>query len=194
MVDQFSLQSDIKAVIAGLTQLSNEIPGIEKAALLIAKSLRAGGSVFFCGNGGSAADSQHRAAELTGRFNFNRPSYKAIALTVDTSALTAIGNDFGFDQIFSRQLQGLACEGDVLIGITTSGNSKNVVEAAREMKKIGGYVIGFSGPNEANIDDYADILIRAVANRTDLIQNIQVVIGHSLCKAIEQLLVDFASS
>jgi D-sedoheptulose 7-phosphate isomerase len=188
--DQYFLQADIAEVIAGLNELSENIVLVEKAAKLVSDSLLNGGIVFFCGNGGSAADSQHWAAELTGRFNYSRQAYRAIALTVDTSALTAIGNDFGFDKVFARQLEGLAREGDVLVGITTSGNSKNVVEAAKSMKSLGGNVIGFSGPAQGALDEYSDIVIRAQASRTDLIQNIQVVIGHSLCKITEQLLVE----
>ena len=190
MDDKYGLQEDIGIVISGLNELSKNVGVIESAAKLIADSLSQGGCVYFCGNGGSAADSQHWAAELTGRFNFTRRAYRAIALTVDTSALTAIGNDFGFENVFSRQVEGLARKNDVLVGITTTGNSKNVVEAAKAMKTIGGHIIGFSGPKVGALDQYADILIRAEASRTDLVQDIQVVIGHSICKITEQLLVE----
>jgi D-sedoheptulose 7-phosphate isomerase len=188
--DKFNLQSDIADVVLGLQELSKNVLLLEKAARLIADALIEGGTVFFCGNGGSAADSQHWAAELTGRFNHSRRAYRAIALTVDTSALTAIGNDFGFDKVFSRQLEGLARPGDILVGITTSGNSKNVVEAAKAMKLIGGKVIGFSGSMSGTIDEHTDMLLRAQASRTDLIQDIQVVMGHSICKVVEQCLVE----
>jgi D-sedoheptulose 7-phosphate isomerase len=190
MSDLYALDSDIEKVISGLKELSKNLLIIEEAAKIVAHALHNGGTVFFCGNGGSAADSQHWAAELTGRFNFSRRAYRALALTVDTSALTAIGNDFGFEKIFARQLEGLARDGDVLVGITTSGNSKNVVEAAKLMKQIGGKVIGFSGAIPGNLDEFSDILIRAQADRTDLVQDIQVVIGHSLCKITEQILVE----
>jgi D-sedoheptulose 7-phosphate isomerase len=193
MNDKHGLQEDIAIVISGLTELSKNVGFIENAAKLIADSLSKGGCVYFCGNGGSAADSQHWAAELTGRFNFSRRAYRAIALTVDTSALTAISNDFGFENVFSRQVEGLARKNDVLVGITTTGNSKNVVEAAKAMKLIGGHVIGFSGPKIGALDEYADILIRAQASRTDLVQDIQVVIGHSICKITEQILVELES-
>lgn len=193
MEDKYGLQEDIQIVISGLTELSKNVGFIENSAKLIAESLSEGGCVYFCGNGGSAADSQHWAAELTGRFNFSRRAYRALALTVDTSALTAISNDFGFENVFSRQVEGLARKNDVLVGITTTGNSKNVVEAAKAMKSIGGHVIGFSGPKAGALDEYADILIRAQANRTDLVQDIQVVIGHSICKITEQLLVELES-
>ena len=193
MDSSYALESDIEKVISGLKELSKSLVIIEEAAKLVAHVLHGGGTVFFCGNGGSAADSQHWAAELTGRFNYSRRAYRALALTVDTSALTAIGNDFGFEKIFARQLEGLAREGDVLVGITTSGNSKNVVEAAKSMKQIGGKVIGFSGSNPGNLDDYSDILIRAQADRTDLVQDIQVFIGHSLCKITEQILVELGN-
>lgn len=193
MSDPYALDSDIEKVISGLKELSKNLFIIEEAAKLVAQALHKGGTVFFCGNGGSAADSQHWAAELTGRFNYSRPAYRALALTVDTSALTAIGNDFGFEKIFARQLEGLAREGDVLVGISTTGNSKNVVEAAKSMKLIGGKVIGFSGPIPGDIDEFSDILIRAQADRTDLVQDIQVVIGHSLCKITEQILVELGN-
>ena len=171
MNDKYGLQEDIEIIISGLTELSKNVEFIENAAKLI-------------------ADSQHWAAELTGRFNFSRRAYRAIALTVDTSALTAISNDFGFEYVFSRQVEGLARKNDVLVAITTTGNSKNVVEAAKVMKSIGGHVIGFSGPNLGFLDEYADILIRGQATRTDLVQDLQVVIGHSICKITEQLLVE----
>lgn len=190
MNDKYGLQEDIDIVISGLTELSKNVEIIENAAKLIVDSLSQGGCVYFCGNGGSAADSQHWAAELTGRFNFSRRAYRAVALTVDTSALTAISNDFGFEYVFSRQVQGLARKDDVLVAITTTGNSKNVVEAAKAMKSIGGQVIGFSGPNVGILDEYADILIRGQATRTDLVQDLQVVIGHAICKITEQLLVE----
>lgn len=188
--DDFLIENDISEVISGLKKLRTETDLLFKAANLAAESLLKNGAIYFCGNGGSAADSQHWAAELTGRFLENRKPYKAIALTTDTSALTAIGNDFGFHQIFSRQLEGLANPTDTLVAISTSGNSSNVVNAALCMKKIGGKVIAFSGPSAGMIDEHADVLIRAEASRTDLIQDIQVVIGHSICKIIEQLLTD----
>ena len=190
MTDRYEIETDIAEVILGLKDLSKNVTLLEESGNLIAQSLSIGGCVYFCGNGGSAADSQHWAAELTGRFNFSRRAYRAVALTVDTSALTAISNDFGFEKVFSRQIEGLARASDVLVGITTTGNSKNIVEAAKSMKAIGGKVIGFSGPKPGALDEYSDILIRARANRTDLIQDIQVVIGHSICKIAEQLLVE----
>jgi D-sedoheptulose 7-phosphate isomerase len=193
MSDHYALDSDIEKVISGLKELSKNLFIIEEAAKIVAHSLHSGGTVFFCGNGGSAADSQHWAAELTGRFNYSRRAYRALALTVDTSAITAIGNDFGFEKIFARQLEGLAREGDVLVGITTTGNSRNVVEAAKLMKQIGGKVIGFSGAIPGKLDEFSDILIRAQADRTDLVQDIQVVIGHSLCKITEQILVELGN-
>lgn len=186
----FSLEADFSELIDNLNLFRNQISRIEECGKIAANSLLEGGTLFFCGNGGSAADSQHWAAELTGRFLFERKSISAVALTVDTSAITAIGNDFGFEQIFSRQLLGLARPNDVLVGITTTGNSRNVVEAAKAMKSIGGKVIAFSGPTRGAIEDHADGVINCPGSRTDLIQDIQVLLGHSFCKVVEQLVVE----
>jgi D-sedoheptulose 7-phosphate isomerase len=189
MSEEFSLEADFDEVMANLKIFKNKISEIEEVGRIAAKSLLGGGTLFFCGNGGSAADSQHWAAELTGRFLFERNSIRAVALTVDTSAITAIGNDFGFENIFSRQLMGLAKPNDILVGITTSGNSVNVTEAAKAMKSLGGLVIGFSGPLRGTIDEYADHIINCPGGRTDLIQDLQVLLGHSFCKVVEKLLV-----
>lgn len=186
----FNLDADFSELLSNLSVFKNKISKIEESAKIAAEAIHNGGTLFFCGNGGSAADSQHWAAELTGRFLYDRKSISAIALTVDTSAITAIGNDFGFEQIFSRQLLGLAKPNDVLIGITTTGNSRNVVEAAKAMKTVGGKVIAFTGPSQGAIEEHADVTINCPGSRTDLIQDIQVLLGHSFCKVVEQLLVE----
>ena len=191
-MDKYALEKDFSSVSEALEQFRGKIDLVVEAGEFAGDILEQGGSVFFCGNGGSAADSQHWAAELTGRFLHNRPAIRAFALTVDTSAITAIGNDFKFEEIFSRQVEGLARSGDLLVGITTSGNSKNILEAARKMKSVGGKVILFSGPNSGSIDLHADIVINCPGLRTDLIQDIQVLLGHSFCKVVEQYLVDKA--
>jgi D-sedoheptulose 7-phosphate isomerase len=189
-MSKYDLEEDFIAVSKALEEFRSKIDLVVEAGETAGVILENGGSIFFCGNGGSAADSQHWAAELTGRFLFNRPAIRAVALTVDTSAITAIGNDFGFDEIFARQLEGLARQGDLLIGITTSGNSKNILEAAKKMKSMGGIVILFSGPHGGSIDSFADIVINCPGNRTDLIQDIQILLGHSFCKVVEKYLVN----
>jgi D-sedoheptulose 7-phosphate isomerase len=190
MTAEFDLETDFDELLSNLRVFKNQISKIQDCGKMAADALLAGGTIFFCGNGGSAADSQHWAAELTGRFLYERKSISAIALTVDTSAITAIGNDFGFEQIFSRQILGLAKPNDVLIGITTTGNSRNVVEAAKTMKSLGGRVIAFSGPSKGAIEEYADGVINCPGSRTDLIQDLQVLLGHSFCKVVEQLIVE----
>ena len=189
MMQNYNLNEDFAALAKNIERLEDLIPKIVQLGEQIGQVLASGGAVFFCGNGGSAADSQHWAAELTGRFNHNRKAYRAYALTVDTSAITAIANDFGFDHVYSRQLQGLARAGDVLIAITTSGNSANILRAAEQMKQIGGVVIAFSGPNQREIDRVSDHVLHVPGSRTDLIQNLQVILGHSFCKIIESYLV-----
>lgn len=189
-MDKYDIEKDFVSVSEALEEFRNKIELVIEAGEFAGKILEKGGSIFFCGNGGSAADSQHWAAELTGRFLFNRPAIRAFALTVDTSAITAIGNDFSFDEIFSRQVEGLAQRGDLLVGITTSGSSRNVLEAAKKMKSMGGQVILFSGPNSGSIDLHSDIVIHCPGLRTDLIQDIQVLLGHSFCKVVEKYLVD----
>ena len=190
MNSAFKLEADFDELLSNLRVFKNQISKIQDCAKMAAEALLGGGTLFFCGNGGSAADSQHWAAELTGRFLYERKSLSAISLTVDTSAITAIGNDFGFEQIFSRQILGLAKPSDVLVGITTTGNSRNVVEAARAMKSIGGKVIAFSGPSSGAIEEYTDGVINCPGSRTDLIQDVQVLLGHSFCKIVEQIVVD----
>jgi D-sedoheptulose 7-phosphate isomerase len=189
-MSKYDLEEDFFEVSKALEEFRSKIYLVVEAGETAGVVLEKGGAIFFCGNGGSAADSQHWAAELTGRFLFNRPAIRAVALTVDTSAITAIGNDFGFEEIFARQLEGLARQDDLLIGITTSGNSKNILAAAKKMKSMGGKVILFSGPNSGSIDPYADIVINCPGIRTDLIQDIQVLLGHSFCKVVEKYLVN----
>lgn len=167
-------------------KLEAEAETISEAAALLIGCLTAGGKVIFCGNGGSAADSQHLAAELMGRYLRDRKPLPALALTVDTSALTAIGNDYGYKHIFSRQLRGIGCKGDVLVGLSTSGNSENVVEAmnaAREME-IG--TVALTGQGGGKLGQTADICIRAPSTQTNMIQEMHIAIGHMLCGFVEE--------
>lgn len=170
--------------------LENEktISQIRDVSLVIAESLKNGGKVLICGNGGSAADSQHIAAEFVNRFYYDRPGLAAMALTVDTSILTAIGNDYGYGKIFSHQVQAYAKKGDVLIGISTSGSSKNVVNAILEAKNKGVYTVGLTGEKKGLIFDNADVTINIPSAETPIIQESHIMTGHIICALVEKLM------
>jgi D-sedoheptulose 7-phosphate isomerase len=155
--------------------------------------LQSGGKILACGNGGSAADAQHFAAELVGRFERERRELAAIALTTDSSILTAIANDYHYDEIFSKQVRGLGKKGDILLAISTSGNSKNVVIAIEAAKKIGMHVIaltGNGGGKIAGLLEGSDIHLCAPSNRTARIQETHLVLLHGLCDGVDHLLLD----
>ncbi len=154
----------------------------------ITKSLKTGGKVLLCGNGGSAADAQHIAAELIGRFEKERASLGAIALTTDTSILTAVGNDYGFDHVYERQVVGLGNKGDVLIGISTSGRSKNIVKALEAGRARGLVNIGFTGKDARDMGSLCDALLRAPSERTAVIQQIHITAAHVICGLVERRL------
>ncbi|MBQ6071004.1 MAG: D-sedoheptulose 7-phosphate isomerase [Bacteroidales bacterium] len=158
---------------------------IEGAAQMITTSLRGGGKIHFCGNGGSAADAQHLAAELSGRFYFDRPPLNAEALHCNTSYLTAVGNDYGYDLIFSRLLRGTAKAGDVIVGISTSGNSKNILKAFEVAKEMGVKVIAMTGETGGLMKEYADILLNVPSKDTPRIQESHILIGHIVCELVE---------
>lgn len=161
---------------------------VTRAAVLATEALQSGGKLMFCGNGGSAADSQHLAAELTGRFIKDRKPLAALALSTDTSALTCIGNDYSFDEVFARQVQGLGRTGDVLVGISTSGNSRNVIRAVEEAKTLGMLVIGLLGRDGGVLCELCDVSIVVPSAVTARIQESHILIGHTLCGLIEQQL------
>ncbi|MGH8256396.1 MAG: D-sedoheptulose-7-phosphate isomerase, partial [Steroidobacteraceae bacterium] len=162
-------------------RLSTLEPAIQQAAGLMAASLSQGGKLMLCGNGGSAADSQHLAAELTGRFVQDRRPLAAVALSTDTSALTCIGNDYGFEEIFSRQVVGLGRKGDSLLAISTSGNSRNVLRAAEEARTAGIRVIGLLGRDGGALRGLCDVAIVVPSTTTARIQEAHIFIGHMLC-------------
>jgi D-sedoheptulose 7-phosphate isomerase len=145
-----------------------------------------GGKIIFFGNGGSAADAQHLATELTVRYIKDRPPIAAIALTTDTSSLTAIGNDFGFDDLFSRQVEALGTKDDVVIGISTSGNSENIIRALKAAKAKGAVAAGFSGRDGGRMTGLAEPLVNVPFHETARIQEMHILIGHMLCGALEQ--------
>lgn len=150
------------------------------------EALRRGNRILFAGNGGSAADAQHFAAELVGRFYCERRPLSAMALTTDTSMLTAIGNDYGFEQIFSRQVEANGRAGDVFIGLSTSGNSRNVVEAALKCNAVGITTVGMVGSKPSDLEETCDYCIHAPSSSTPRIQEAHAVIGHILCSIIER--------
>lgn len=158
---------------------------IQRAAEMITESLRGGGKIHFCGNGGSAADAQHLAAELSGRFYFDRPPLNAEALHCNTSYLTAVGNDYGYDLIFSRLLRGTAKAGDVIVGISTSGNSKNILNAFEVAKEMGVKIIAMTGETGGAMKDYADILLNVPSKDTPRIQESHIMLGHIICELVE---------
>ena len=162
------------------------LPEIVNAAEICLMSLKDGGKILICGNGGSAADAQHIAAELSGRFKKERKALAGIALTTDTSALTAIGNDYGFEYIFSRQVEAIGKKGDVLIAISTSGNSQNVINAIKSAKKIGCKIITLTGKDGGKMKDMGDINIIIPSNNTPRIQEMHIMIGHMICAIIDK--------
>ncbi len=160
---------------------------IDDTATLIVKALKSGHKLVLFGNGGSAADAQHIATELVGGFRDHaRDSYAAIALSTDTSALTAIGNDYSFDLVFQRQVQALVNPGDVVIAISTSGNSKNVLEGAKQAKKCGALVIGFTGRTGGQLREVCDTSLCVPSSDTPKIQEAHITVGHILAELIEQ--------
>ncbi len=161
---------------------------IARAGALLAESLRNGGKALACGNGGSAADAQHFAAELVGRFERERPGMPAIALTTDTSALTAIANDYDFDRVFSKQVEALGAKGDVLLAISTSGNSKNVVEAVKAAQAKGLVVIALTGRDGGAMGRMvrpADFHVNVAHARTMRIQEVHLLVIHCLCEVVD---------
>lgn len=159
---------------------------IYKIAEVLIGALKNGNKILICGNGGSAADAQHFSAELTGRYKTERRGLPAIALSTDTSALSAIGNDYGFDFVFSRQVEALAQKGDVLFGISTSGNSRNVLYAFKEARKKECQCIGLSGKGGGEMNTYCNINLVIPSNNTPRIQEMHIFIIHLLCQAIDE--------
>lgn len=177
-----------ESVVVKQETLKKNLPAIVRSAESMIEAFRSGHKVFFCGNGGSAADSQHIAAEFVGRFQKERKAWPAIALTTDTSALTALGNDYTFDIVFSRQLEALGQRGDVLVGISTSGNSKNVIEAVKRAKEMGILTIGVTGGSGGQLASVCDIVIVAASSKTARIQESHLCVFHSICELVENAL------
>jgi len=159
---------------------------IEKAGTAILQTLKEGNKVLFCGNGGSAADAQHLAAEFSGRFYINRKALPAEALHCNTSYLTAVANDYSFDVIYSRIIEGIGNKGDVLIGLSTSGNSKNIIEAFKSAKAVGMVTIAFTGETGGAMKEIADYLVNIPSTNTPRIQESHIMVGHIICEWVEQ--------
>ena len=158
---------------------------LEKVSIIAVETLKNGNKILLFGNGGSAADAQHIAAELTGRYKTERRGLPGIALTTDTSALTAIGNDYGYDRVFDRQVESLAQSGDMLIGISTSGNSKNVISALKLGKELGCKTVGFSGRDGGAMNEVCDINLIVPSDNTPRIQEMHILFGHTMCQIID---------
>ncbi len=173
-----------------LAKCSEKLPAqLAAAARIVTASLRCGGTIAFCGNGGSAAQAQHFAAELVGRFLLDRPAYRAIALTTDTSILTAVGNDYGFAEVFARQVEGLLKQNDVLVALSTSGNSENCLRAVARARQLKVKTIGLAGGDGGKLKDLTDHCITVPSYDTPQIQEAHLALGHALCQVVEQALM-----
>ena len=170
--------------------LSTGLPQLMQAADALVKAYCLGHKALFFGNGGSAADAQHLAAEFVGRYLCERDPLPALALNANSSAVTAIGNDYGYEQVFARQLQALALPGDVAVAISTSGNSGNVVEGVKCARRLGLFTIGLTGASGGRLRDLVDVLIAAPSDETPRIQECHILVGHALCDAVEQAIAD----
>ena len=181
--EQIKQSFETKQAIYGNEALLDVIVEVARACVGVYKN---GKKTILAGNGGSAADAQHIAAELVGRYGFDRPSIPSLALTTDTSNLTAIGNDYGYDQVFSRQLSGMGVEGDLFIGISTSGNSQNVINAFEVAKEKGITTVALVGRDGGRMAQMADFAIVVPSNATPRIQESHILIGHIVCDIIEK--------
>tara|TARA_A100001015_G_scaffold284991_1_gene352058 strand:+ start:4979 stop:5542 length:564 start_codon:yes stop_codon:yes gene_type:complete len=184
----------MKLIKKTLTEISNNfnilaetsIPQIEEAAKIMIKSLKSGGKVMFCGNGGSASDAQHLSAELVGRYKRKRQPLASVALTTDTSIITAISNDFSFDYIFSKQVESIGKEGDVLYAISTSSTSKNVINALKVANKLKIKTLGVTGYDDSGFKTICDNIISVPASRPDRIQEMHIAVGQIICEILEE--------
>jgi D-sedoheptulose 7-phosphate isomerase len=182
---------EIGKTVALLTALAADdglIDAVARAASLCAEAIRGGHKVLLAGNGGSAADAQHLAAELVGRLNYDRPGVAAIALTTDSSILTAIGNDYGYGEVFRRQVDAIGAAGDVLIALSTSGRSKSVLNALDAARAKGMVTIGLSGASGGDMPGRCDLCLLAPSRETQKIQEAHIVLGHIVCGLVEQAL------
>ena len=183
LVSQIEEAGKVMDAMRGDERIASAMSAAARACI---DCLRAGGKILLAGNGGSAADAQHIAGELVSRFNYDRPGLAAIALTTDTSILTAIGNDYGYERLFSRQVQALGRKGDVFIGYSTSGKSPNILNGLQEARRLGMVCIGFTGNREAPMRQMCDHVFEVPSAETPKIQEGHLVLGHILCGLIER--------
>jgi D-sedoheptulose 7-phosphate isomerase len=162
---------------------------VEAIVEVLVRALRAGKRVYWCGNGGSAAEAQHMAAELSGRYLRERPGLNSEALSVNTSTLTCVGNDYGYDYVFSRQVEAFVQEGDVLIGMTTSGTSRNIVLALQAARKKNAVTIAFTGNGGGSVMDFADLALRGPDGYAAIVQEVHQVMAHIVCDLVEQRMI-----
>jgi D-sedoheptulose 7-phosphate isomerase len=178
----------IQASIATKQKLLQDtalVSALAEVSRIMVDALRQGNKILLCGNGGSAADAQHIAAEFVGRFAFDRPALPALALSVNSSCVTAIGNDYGFDVVFSRQIEALGKKGDVVIGISTSGNSANVLQAMSTSRRLGIHTVAFAGCTGGKLKSEVDFCLCAPSNETPRIQECHILIGHIISELVE---------
>lgn len=170
-------------------QILQDTELIDRIALIVSqmvKTLKNGGKIHFCGNGGSAADAQHLAAELSGRFYFDREPLNAEALHCNTSYLTAVANDYGYDEVYARLLKGTAHNGDLLVALSTSGNSANILKTCKVAREMGVFVVGMTGVSGGDLKKYSDILLNVPSSDTPRIQEAHIMLGHILCEHVEK--------
>ena len=182
------INTQIDEVIDNLADLKSLAGAIHQIAIVCVEAIQSGRKIIFCGNGGSAAQSQHLVAELVGRYKLERPAINALSLTVDTSNLTAIANDYGYEIVFSRQLEGIGQTGDVLIGLSTSGNSKNILLAFETAKKKQITTIALVGKKGGIMKEIADFVLSVPAKTSAHIQELHITVGHIICDLIEKKL------
>ena len=196
-MSQDLIVNHLKSSLEALERTTQDVTLLATArriAVAIITALNAGNKILVIGNGGSAADAQHIAAEIVGRYKQDRPAYAAIALTTDTSALTAISNDYGFEWVFARQVEGLGRRGDVLLALTTSGRSQSILKALSTARSLGIATIGFTGTKGEAMGALCDALLIAPSDDTPIIQQIHLAVFHAICEAIEQAMMQLAAS
>lgn len=181
-----NIYETIESHIGTIELLNNIVPQINEICNLAYRTIKDDGKIIWMGNGGSAADSQHLAAEFVGRFVEERKGLPSIALTTDTSILTAVGNDYGFENVFKRQIEALCNSNDLVIGISTSGNSKNVIEAVELSSSIGASSVGLTGEHGGILKEKADLCLKVPSGITARIQEAHILIGHIICEQVEK--------
>lgn len=183
------IQKAIQNSISVKQQILQDAELLDRVVLTVSqmvKTLKNGGKIHFCGNGGSAADAQHLAAELSGRFYFDREPLNAEALHCNTSYLTAVANDYGYDEVYARLLKGTAHNGDLLVALSTSGNSANILKTCKLASEMGVFVIGMTGASGGDLKKYSNILLNVPSSDTPRIQEAHIVLGHILCEHVEK--------